>query len=99
MPNPPLRDGIISDSHLIKGNEKERLELWYQFYDYLKAEEDLKNIDYFFRVMDDYTDEAGFLREDMLEDTHHVNDGTFFLNSLIQQIRDKNLFDSAPNHQ
>lgn len=99
MPNPPLRDGIISDSHLIRGNEKERLELWYQFYGYLKAEEDLKNIDYFFRVMDDYTDEAGFLREDMLEDTHHVNDGTFFLNSLIQQIRDKNLFDSAPNHQ
>lgn len=83
--NPPIKDGVISDSKLIFGTEKERLYLHSHFDNFFRYQTDFKYWD----CLSDYSDELGYLKSEFLvSDTNqHLNNGNLFLEQLKSKIK------------
>lgn len=82
--NPPIKDGVINDSKLIFGTEKERLYLHSHFDNFFRYQTDFKYWD----CLSDYSDESGYLKNEFIvSDTNqHLNNGNLFLEQLKNKI-------------
>ena len=88
LPNPPVRDGSITDPYLIDGDEKCRKKLWDQFNDFIFNEYKINKTFFYWNAMKDYTDDCGFMKKDLLiENNNHIRNGNLFVDSLINHIK------------
>jgi hypothetical protein len=84
-PPPPLRDGTVRDQEwkLLLGTEPERMALRELFDKFFQK----TDVDFYWDCYDSYRDSEGFMKRELqLDEDHHINNGSFFLESLKQNI-------------
>jgi len=91
--------GVIPEKHnlsnksVIAGSQELRRELCDQYINFFEQEVKSGTVQYFWDCMKVYLDDNGYCKEEFLiENDHHVDDGTLFIEELKKQIDENNLY-------